>query len=152
MEDFAPVIERITDLIAKAQVNLVFGEPKKVQGRVLIPVGEVSYGLGLGRNSCAHTCTCEDQDETACCEGTACACTDSVFCEDEESSSSEEGASGFAGGVGAHVRPLAYIDVGPDGAKVVPIHDEQKIALAGIGLLIWCFGWIGLVLTSLRRR
>ncbi|MHB1319751.1 MAG: hypothetical protein ACYCYF_14150, partial [Anaerolineae bacterium] len=73
----------------------------------------------------------------ACCEDEPCDCA------------AHEPASGAGGGAGAHVRPIAYIEVGPDGTHVKPIVDEQKVALAGILLGFWAVGWVGLVLKTL---
>ncbi len=63
--------------------------------------------------------------------------------------SGEEESEGGGGGLGGTARPIAYIEVGPDGTHVEPVLDEQKIALAGILLSFWIVGWIGLVLRSL---
>lgn len=158
MEDLKTLIERITGIAEKAHVNMVFGEPKDVQGRVLIPVAEVSYGFGLGLGSGSSTCTCECHDEPGAgktaeevtasgscgCDDEPCAC-----CTDDGAS---EGSFGGGGGGGAKVRPLAYIEVRPEGTRVVAIEDEQKIALMGILMIMWCVGWIGLVLKSLFKK
>lgn len=162
MEEFTSIFERITGVADKAHVNMVFGEPKEVQGRVLIPVAKVSYGFGLGMGSGPSTCTCEcedeecDCDEGACeCEGETCDCDEGACeceCHTAPCCCDDEGGFGGGGGAGARVRPLAYIDVGPEGAKVVPIQDEQKIALLGIVMVMWCVGWIGLVLKSLLKK
>ena len=149
MEDFAVMVERIAGVADKANVNAVFGEPKEVQGRVLIPVAEVSYGFGMGWGSGSTECTCECDDEACCC-GEEEAATETCCCDEEEGAGS--GGEGGGGGSGARVRPLAYIEVGPEGAKVVPIQDEQKIALMGIAMGMWCVGWIGLVLKSLLKK
>jgi len=137
MEEFSAMVERIAGVADKANVNAVFGEPKEVHGRVLIPVAEVSYGFGMGWGSGSTECTCEGDDETC--------------CRDKEEGAGS-GGEGGGGGSGARVRPLAYIEVGPKGAKVVPIQDEQKIALMGIAMGMWCVGWIGLVLKSLLKK
>jgi uncharacterized spore protein YtfJ len=161
MEKFAAMVERIAGVADKANVNAVFGEPKEVQGRVLIPVAEVSYGFGMGWGSGSAECTCEWDDEAcfcsedeapaeACCCGEEEAATETCCCDEEEGAGS--GGEGGGGGCGARVRPLAYIEVGPEGAKVVPIQDEQKIALMGIAMDMWCVGWIGLVLKSLLKK
>ena len=68
--------------------------------------------------------------------------------EDEKSSV----ASGVGGGGGAKARPIAYIEIGPDGTRVQAIQDEEKIALAGILLGVWTIGWLGLVLKTLFTR
>ena len=50
-----------------------------------------------------------------------------------------EEAGGGSGGMSAH--PLAVVEVTPEGTKVKPIVDEQKLALAGallIGWVIFC--------------
>ena len=164
MESLATLIERITGVADKAHVNMVFGEPKEVQGRTLIPVAEVSYGFGLGLGSgpaectCGCECECECEDEACCCEAEegedeACCChEDPCECDEEICCCEDESSFGGGGGGGARVRPLAYIDVGPEGAKVVPIEDEQKIAMLGILMVMWCVGWIGLVLKSLFKK
>lgn len=63
-------------------------------------------------------------------------------------------APDVATGGGGHVRtrPLATIEVGPEGTRVQPVVDTQKVALAGLMLSIWVFGWIGLVLNTLLNR
>ncbi|MBN1259579.1 MAG: hypothetical protein JXB35_02760, partial [Anaerolineae bacterium] len=61
-------------------------------------------------------------------------------------------SSGVGGGSGAHVRPLAYIEIGPEGTAIRSIEDEQKIALAGMLLGAWIFGWIGLILKTLFKK
>ncbi len=152
MDEFASIVDRITGVADKAHVNMVFGEPKEVHGRVLIPVAEITYGFGLGLGSDADACTCECDDDTCCCDEGECECTDDACCEDEEVCACDDDGGGFGGGAGARVRPIAYIDVGPEGAKVVPVQDEQKIALMGIAMGMWCVGWIGLVLKSLLKK
>lgn len=149
MEEFSAMVERIAGVADKANVNAVFGEPKEVHGRVLIPVAEVSYGFGMGWGSGSTECTCEGDDEACCCSEEE-AATETCCCDEEEGAGS--GGEGGGGGSGARVRPLAYIEVGPEGAKVVPIQDEQKIALMGIAMGMWCVGWFGLVLKSLLKK
>ena len=62
------------------------------------------------------------------------------------------GAAGGGGGAGAKARPLAYIEIGPEGTHIRPIQDEQKIDLAGILLVAWVCGWIGLVLKTIFKK
>ena len=157
MDKFTSVMDQIAGVADKANVNMVFGEPKEVHGRVLIPVAEVSYGFGLGLGSASVGCSCGCEDETCSCdedpsmEEPCCCNEEECTCGSEEECTcgDEEGGFGGGGGAGARVRPLAYIDVGPEGAKIVPIQDEQKITMMGIALGLWCVGWIGLVLKSL---
>ena len=68
--------------------------------------------------------------------------------EDEVAEKQGQGMGG-AGGIGAKARPIAYIEVGPEGTKVKNIVDEQKVALGGILLTAWAVGWIGLVLKTI---
>jgi uncharacterized spore protein YtfJ len=57
-----------------------------------------------------------------------------------------------AGGGRTRTRPIATIEVGPEGTRVHPIVDTQRVTLAGILLSVWVLGWIGLVLQTLLGR
>ncbi|MBN1921383.1 MAG: hypothetical protein JW892_09075 [Anaerolineae bacterium] len=143
MDKFTSILDQIAATVDKADVNVVFGEPKEVQGRTLIPVAEVAYGFGMGLGAASVECgdaACVDHDDDACCS-------------DEEECAGADDEGEFGGGAaGARVRPLAYIEVGADSARVIPIQDEQKIALMGIALGMWCVAWLGLVLKSLFKK
>lgn len=144
MEAMTALVDRLTKLSDEVNVDAVFGKPETVEGRVLIPVAEVMYGFGMGSGTPrpqACTCECEHDAEgegESSCEEDACECD------------AQEPVTG--GGAGAHMRPIAYIEVGPDGTQIKSIVDEQKVALAGILLGFWAVGWAGLVLKTLFTR
>ncbi len=154
MEALTALMDRFDQISDKANVDAVFGKPETVEGRVLIPVAEVMYGFGMGGGLAPmHECTCGCEDNTA--EEEAC-CADEPCCEDEACCTDEacecgahETGNGGGGGAGAHIRPIAYIEVGPEGTQVKSIVDEQKVALAGIMLGFWAVGWVGLVLKAI---
>ncbi len=123
MQDLQEVLDKITGGIQDVDVNKVFGQPRELGDRTLIPVAEVSYGFGAG-----YGFTQGD--------------------EDDEKAPVEQAESG-GGGAGARIRPLAYIEVGPEGTRITSIEDEQKIALAGIMLAAWIAGWVGLVIKEI---
>jgi uncharacterized spore protein YtfJ len=149
METLDAFVERLGRISEEVNVDAVFGKPQTIEGRVLIPVAELSYGFGMGVGSgpsCDCACHSESADEgDSCCEEETCEC-----CEDHGGTI----AGGGGGGAGAKARPIAYIEVGPEGTRVQPITDDGKIALAGILLGAWAIGWAGLVLKTLftRRR
>lgn len=139
MEALKALVDRFDEISEKANVDAVFGKPETVEGRVLIPVAEMMVGFGMGGGLApAQECTCECGDRAA--EEESCECE------------AHESANGGGGGAGAHVRPIAYIEVGPEGTHVKPIVDEQKVALAGILLGFWAVGWVGLVLKTIFGR
>lgn len=141
MEEMKSVLDRLSEVMDKTNVNAVFGEPKTIEGRTLIPVAAVSYGLGLGfggaPTEAACTCDCEPGEE----HDPECDCA----CHDEQ----YEAALGGGGGAGGTAHPVAYIEIGPEGTHVQSIVNEQKVALAGILLSMWAVGWIGLVLKTI---
>lgn len=151
MDELKALLEKIGSIGDEINVDAVFGKPETVGDRVLIPVAEIAYGFGagVGVGGPGECCCAEADDEAACCcadETEAEAC-----CEPDESCECEchdEGAGGGGGGGGV-ARPIAYIEVGPEGTKVEPIMDEQKIALAGMLLGAWAIAWIGMVLVTL---
>ncbi|MBN1872910.1 MAG: hypothetical protein JXA33_01665 [Anaerolineae bacterium] len=148
MEEFKTLLDKLDTVIQQANVDAVFGKPEQIGERVLIPVAEVVYGLGAGMGSASAGESPAPSDDEVCCEtpespeevaGTECECPKTP-------------AMGGGGGAGGRTRPLAYIEVGPEGVKVQSIVDEQKIALAGIALSFWLFGWLGLVLRAIFRK
>ncbi|MCD6286286.1 MAG: hypothetical protein J7M39_10290 [Anaerolineae bacterium] len=132
MEAVKALFERLDKVPEEVNVNAVFGTPQTIGGLTLIPVAEIMYGFGAGVGS-GPSNECDEASADA----------DAV-----------EGktATGVGGGAGAKARPIAYIAVGPEGARVQPIMDEQKVALAGLLLGFWAIGWVGLVLKTLFTR
>jgi uncharacterized spore protein YtfJ len=108
------VVENLRDTAA---ADAAFGKPQEVEGRVLVPVAAVNVGFGMGFGQGTDV-----EDE-----------------EDEAPSTLDQG--GGAGG-GARSRPVAVIEVTPEGMVVKPIIDEGKVALAGILLVGWCVLWL----------
>jgi uncharacterized spore protein YtfJ len=131
MENLHELLDKITNISREADVNKVFGTPRELGGRTLIPIAEVVYGYGAGYGFAESTEEIESLEEST-----------------EETGGPSAGTGG-GGGSGARIRPLAYIEVGEEGTKITSIEDEQKIALAGILLAAWLFGWIGLVLKEI---
>ncbi len=155
MDEIKAMLEKIGSIGDNINVDAVFGKPETVGDRVLIPVAEITYGFGAGFGTaapepeccCEEECCCHDEaaEEGACCVEAA----EHACCE-AEAGAEEGGASGGGGGgAGGKARPIAYIEVGPDGTRVEPIMDEQKIALAGMLLGAWTVGWVAVVLKTL---
>ncbi len=140
MEAIKALFERLDKVPDEVNVNAVFGTPETIAGITLIPVAEIMYGFCAGVGSGPSR---EYDEDDECCRDEAAADADT-----------DEGktAVGAGGGAGAKARPIAYIAVGPEGARVQPIVDEQKVALAGMLLGFWAIGWVGLVLKTLFTR
>lgn len=125
-QEIQALLDAFADLRDRANVNAVFGEPVTTEGRTVIPVARVMYGFGMG---VGHATAAEkDAGEAA------------VDIEE-----GEEGAgSGGGGGGGVMAHPLAIVEVTPQGARVKPIVDEQRLALAGgllAGWVVLCLAW-----------
>lgn len=135
-EEMQAVFEKLEKVTQEVNVNAVFGKPEKVGDYTIIPVASVMYGLGAGAGS--------GPASQGLAEGSA----------EPAPEGESEVAGGAGGGAGAKARPIAYIEVGPEGTRVRPIMDEQKVALAGILMCIWAIGWVGAVLKAIfgRRR
>jgi uncharacterized spore protein YtfJ len=126
------LLDALADLRDKADVNVVFGEPVAVEGRTVIPVASVAYGfgMGVGHDTVAEAGATEEVPE-------------------EEA---EEAGGGAGGGGGVLARPLAVIEVTPEGTQVQPIVDEQKVALAGGLLAGWAVFWLARTLVKIFGR
>ncbi len=103
------MLKSVTDNIDHvATVNTVFGEPRVMDGRALIPVALVVGGYGAGGGEGKRPAAEEGQQE--------------------------EGFGGGGGG-GFAVRPLAVLEVTDGQTRIIPILDMTKVILAGIGIL-----------------
>jgi len=117
------LLDSLADMRKKANVNTCFGKPVTAEGRTVIPVAEVGYGFGLGIG-----------------HGSAV----------KEEAPEEAGVAGGGGG-GVRARPLAVVEVTPEGAWVRPIVDEQKLALAGGLLAGWAIFWLARALVKIFK-
>jgi uncharacterized spore protein YtfJ len=88
------------DAVARAETAV--GTPRDVGERTVIPLAEVFYGGGFGLGG-----------------GSGAGAGDA------------SGAGmGGGGGFGGRVRPVAVVEVGPDGVRVRPVFDASAIGLA----------------------
>ena len=106
-----------------ANVNTVFGEPRVLNNRAIIPVALVAGGFGVGGN-----------------EGSL---------PPSEGETGEQTFSAGGSGGGFAVRPLAFLEVTDQQTKLIPVLDMTKIILAGMGLL---GGMIWAISKSCRAR
>lgn len=120
------LLDGLDALQKKASVNACFGEPVTLEGRTIIPVAKVGYGFGMGMGQGSAVEEPEEAEEAA-----------------------EMGGSGGGGGGGMGATPLAAIEVTPEGTRVEPIIDEQKVALAGILVGGWIVFWLARVLIGI---
>jgi uncharacterized spore protein YtfJ len=116
MEEMEKVLSIVQDLKESARVEAVFGTPETVGEKTIIPIAQVSYGLGIGFG--------EGEAPT----GGEC----------------EEGSSGRGGGGGGGVlaRPIAVLEVTPEGTRLIPVVDVGKIILAGICIGALCIFFV----------
>jgi len=129
-------MELVEKLFAVAQPGAVFGEPVTAGEYMVITASEVSvaagvgYGVGGGASSEPGEDTATSEDEP----------------QGEGGESSGFGGGGGGGGVSMG-RPVAVINIGPQGVQVEPVVDATKIALAFFTTL----GGMFIMLGKMRR-
>lgn len=110
------LMSAITDQVKDtANVRVIFGNPVTADGVTIIPVAAVKVAGG-GSGGRAGTAPLEDE---------------------------EASESGMGLGVKVITRPLGYIEITGGSAKLIPIIDLTKIALASLltaGLALLTFG------------
>jgi uncharacterized spore protein YtfJ len=105
-------------LIAAGHANAVFSPPVEKGEYTVITVAETRVAMGYGFGAGGGVDGKEKGEEAP---GTA-------------------GYGGGGGGGGATMaRPVAIVEIGPNGARVEPIIDPTKIALAFLSMLITVF-------------
>jgi len=114
-------------LFAATKPDAVFGEPVTQGAYTVITASELSIGLGYGFGGGV-----------------------SLESDSDEESEDEPGAdfgSGGGGGGGATARPVAAIEIGPNGVRVEPIVDPTKISIA----FFTAIGSMFMMLLKMRR-
>ncbi len=100
-------------LVATAHIGLAYGQPTTVDGRTIIPIGSVAYGVGGGRG----------------------------FGRGPVGGSSVESiGGGGGGGGGVRVTPVAFLEVTRSGIKIRPVVDWTRIGIALITVLVPMIG------------
>lgn len=117
----------VTDLADRirgsAKVEVVFGEPREIGDKTLIPVAAVAYGFGAGVGSGAD--------------------------EDPGGNGARSGVGhGGGGGAGVRVQPVGVLEITQDETRLVPIMDWTRIITTGLTV----FGVWMTVRAIFRRR
>jgi uncharacterized spore protein YtfJ len=140
MDRLTPMIERnqeqanetIDKFLAAAKPGAVFAEPVRSGEYMVITASEVMAGGGFGSGVGFGPATGEQgAARRAAQEGDA-----------------NAGGGGSGGGGGSMARPVAAIQIGPDGVTVKPVFDATKLGIAAIT----AWGAMMLSLLSLRRK
>ncbi len=103
------LVERIR---GSAKVEVVFGEPREIGEKTIVPVAAVAYGFGAGAG----------------------AGTGGRPGDDGASGS----GSGSGGGGGVRVQPIGVLEVTADDTRLVPVLDWTRIITTGLTFFgIW---------------
>lgn len=109
----------------RASAAACFGQPATSGERVVIPVAEVTCGLGFGWGR-GHSDASGDTP-------------------------GGEGGGGGGGG-GARARAVAVIELGPEGVRVHPIVDQTSVSMAGIAFASAGLAIVGSAVKRLLRE
>jgi uncharacterized spore protein YtfJ len=99
------VAELLDRIKASAKVEVVYGEPREIGEKTIIPVAVVAYGFGAGEGS-----------------GTR----------DTAGGNGLSGTGSGGGGGGVRVQPVGVLEVTPEDTRLVPILDWTRIITTGI--------------------
>jgi uncharacterized spore protein YtfJ len=105
-----------------ASVRNVVGEPVVSGDRTIIPLARVTHAYGFGYGSGSS-----------------------------RGSSNASGGGGGGGGRSA-ARPVAVVEVTPQGTRVEPIVDVTRTAIFGIALAAWASFWLFATVRRFARR
>jgi len=104
------VMNDLADYLGKnASINKVYGDPIEASGKTIIPVAQVSFGLGGGQGPGKKD--------------------DAQRKEDDIQNGEEEKESGGGGGV--LIKPKGVYETSEQGTRYIPIHKTRKLLLAG---------------------
>lgn len=97
------IITAIAERLTRAtQVNAVFGEPRVIGSKTIIPIAASAVGFGAGAGKCKP--------------------------EGEDGAKGEGGGGGGGGGA----KPLAVLEVTEQETRIIPVIDMTKVILTSI--------------------
>lgn len=132
MVDTAPIARLVDNIGAKS----VFGEPRKENGTVIIPVAQVEYGFGYGGGF--GSAAGEEGGSGSKTQG-----------EVTHETPSEGGGAG--GGAAGRATPRGYIRITPEEVRYEPITDDERVSLLAILMVAWSVFWITLTIRTLTK-
>lgn len=104
------IVSELLDRIkGSAKVEVVFGEPREIGDKTIIPVAAVAYGFGAGAGG--------------------------GMGERPGGDGASGGGSGSGGGGGVRVHPVAVLEVTGDETRMVPVFDWTRIITTAITFL-----------------
>lgn len=105
-----------------ANADAAVGPAQEKNGRIAIPLANVSAGFGLGLGTGAQGADADQRRE------------------------------GGGGGGGAKARPVAVVELTETELQVHQVVDSTRIAVASLVLAAWCVFWITHTVRAFRRR
>lgn len=127
--------ELMEQLISVADAKSVYSDPIESGEYKVITASEIRVGMGFGFGA-----------------GGGIEATDSEIEEEEESSPGSGYGGGGGGGGVAFGRPVAAIEIGPQGVRVEPIVDPTKIAIAFFTTMVSMFAMMGRIRQGTRLK
>jgi uncharacterized spore protein YtfJ len=121
------MLDKLQTIRDSANVDRVFGKPKIIGEKAIIPIAQVSYGFGGGYG--------EGKEPGA----------------EEDSETRQRIGKGGGGGGGVSVTPKAVLEVTPAETKLISIVDTTRIALAAILLVAWNVFWVTKTARTLKK-
>jgi uncharacterized spore protein YtfJ len=134
--DIQTLLDTVADLRDRATVSAVFSTPMTIEGRTVIPVAKIGYAFGLAGG---HIGTAEEETTDTPADEAA----------GETADEGKRGTKGSTGLGGVRAHPIAIVEVTPEGIRVEPIVDEQKLSLAGAMVAGWFIFWIARALIKI---
>lgn len=118
------IINSITERIkATARIETVYGEPRVIDDKTIIPVAKVSYGFGAGGG-----------------EGPEAA-------EPGQEAQAQKGGFGGGGGAGVSAEPVGFLVISGDQVRFMPVRDRRRVLIAAMAGL-----FVGLILAKKLLR
>ncbi len=113
------LLERIK---GSAKVEVVYGEPREIGEKTVIPVAAVAYGFGAGAGAGPGG-------------------------PGGDGASGGSGGGGGAGGGAVRIHPVGVLEVTPDETRLVPVLDWTRIITTGL-----TFFGLWMIVRALRGR
>jgi len=128
------LLERLGRQLGKnATVQAVFGEARTYGDRTIIPVARVAYGFGGGPNGVGAPSAAD------------------VSPDEQAKPAKGSRMRGVGRGVGLRVEPLAMVEIGPKGVRIIPIVDVSRM-IGRVFFSVFGFTLAALVVSAITGK
>lgn len=109
------ILDNLANMLGQnATIKKVYGDPIETKGKTIIPVAQVSFGLGGGQGNNKRGRAASDTGDQ------------------DNNEKNENAGSGYGGGGGVSIKPRGVYEITEQDSRFIPINQSKQLLAAGL--------------------